>query len=192
MNSDEEPLQGDSFAPPLPSDFARRVIRQARAQRHRQSRRRLVVLCVICAGVGFGASTLVRARLAKPNAGFASSPSGRSNKSNLKPPVRLADRAEHPALKTPILGRRYDDASAANNGPAARKSSAIGNLAVRESAAAKQSQMLVIESPAHSEEGDLAAPGEAMRPEAPATAPPRPAPELPGASSMGQPSLQPP
>jgi hypothetical protein len=190
MNSDEEPLQGDSFAPPLARDFAGRVIRQARAHRRRQFRRRLAVLCVICAGVGFGASTLVRARLPKPNAEFASSPPGPSIDGGLKPPAKMVDGAGHPALKTPILGRHYDDASAAENGPAARNSSATGNLAVQESAVTKQSQMLVIESPAHSEEGDVAAPSEAMRPEAPAAPPPRPAPELPGASGMRQPSLQ--
>jgi hypothetical protein len=189
MESDEEPLQSDSFAPPLASDFARRVIRQARAQRRRQLRRRLAILCVISAAVGFGASTIVRVRLARPGAQLASSPR-LSTEGDLKPTVRLVDTAEHPALKPPILGRRFDDGTAADNNPGVRNSAAPASLTVQDSITGTPSQALEIEAHAHGEEAEVAAAPEALPAAAPVTSPPHPAPELPGTGTVEQPTLQ--
>jgi hypothetical protein len=196
MKPDQEPWSElDSFSePPLAPGFALRVLQQARMQkRRRQVRHRLALLCVACAAVGFGATTLIRVRLAKTTASTALDRSaGRSAaaaQSDFNRSGRLAKRVESPDLENFISGRLRVDDSAFDNNAGTTHARGLGNPAVVGSSTAQGSQTLVIKVPPRSEESATAEPDDITPADPAQTSPHRQLPARPGAASSQQPSI---
>jgi hypothetical protein len=192
MKPDEEPLERDSLPQPLLAPgFARRVIHQARAQqRRRQLRRRLAMVSVICGVLGFCASALIRAHLAKSNAAIELGPSVPSIDLSATRPVKVVEGAEHRGLEDPLLGRRFDgDYPSINN---SRAAGAVGSreLGAAVPGAAKPSQTLVIKAPERTEEAQTSAPDAAMPEDSHEASAQASVSDHPGAGNIKQPSIQ--
>jgi hypothetical protein len=196
MKHDQEPWsEFDSFSEPtLAPGFAHRVLHQARMQkRRRQVRHRLALLCVACAAVGFGATTLIRIWLAKTTApGALDRSAGRSAAAaqhNFDRSGRLAKRVESPGLENFISGRRLVDDSAFDDNADTTHASGLGNPAVAGSSTAQGSQTLVIKVPPRSEERATAEPDDIMPADPAPALRRRQLPAPPGAASSQQLSI---
>jgi hypothetical protein len=192
MKPDEELLESDSLLQPLLAPgFARRVIHQARAQkRRRQLRRRLAMVSVICGALGFCASVLIRAHLAKPNAATELSRSVPSIDVSANRPLKVIEGAEHRGLEDPLLGRRFDRDYPSVGNPRAVGAVGSRELGAQASVARKPSQTLVIKAPQRTEEAETSAPDAAMPEDSHEASAQAPVSDQPGAGSIKQPSIQ--